>query len=600
MKEWRIKPVLPAEQKNLEEHLDISPLLARLLINRGYADPDSTRRYLTGSLKDLPNPFLLKGMNEAVDRLIRAIRQKEKIVVYGDYDVDGTCGTSLLLLFFKSLGNPVSFYVPHRMKEGYSLNTGALKKLKGEGIDVVITVDNGITANQEAEAARDLGIDVIVTDHHECPDELPRAYAVINPHRPDCPYPAKEICGTAVAFNLALALRMRLREEGFFGASLSEPNMKQFLDLVALATVADVVPLTGANRIFVKIGLEELNRSTRPGIVALKEAAGCGKTLSTADLGFRLGPRLNACGRLYDASKGVGLLTSENSGEARRLAQELNSANAERQGVEKQILREAIALLEADKETQQRMGHVLFQEEWHPGVIGIVASRLAEKYSRPVVMLGRDSFGADIPRLKGSARSFGGLNLIETLRACREHLIKCGGHKAAAGLTLLPERLENFKRAFDSAVRERADPEDFRPFLTLDAELRLEEIDSRLLTEVEKLKPFGVGNPAPLFCLRAVTPRFPRIVGERHLKFTAGRAGTAGGNGQPAGPPPVAGPNLNAIAFGMADLSHLLQNAVDLAFACELNEFNGVSSLVLNVKDIHPQTVQETFHASHG
>ncbi|MBI4411678.1 MAG: single-stranded-DNA-specific exonuclease RecJ, partial [Deltaproteobacteria bacterium] len=561
MKEWTFKPLFPDKQKQLEQQLKLSPLMARLLVNRGYDEPDRARTFLFPSLKDIPNPCLMRDMDKAVSRLVSAIAKKEKIIIYGDYDVDGTSGTSLLILFFRALEVPVDFYVPNRLREGYSLNPEALKKLKSEGAQLIITVDNGISAVYEAEVARELGIDLIITDHHECPEVLPKASAVINPQRPDCPYPAKEICGTGVAFNLALGLRQRLRDDGYFGETRLEPNMRQFLDFVSLATVADVVPLVGINRIFVKIGLEELSRSTRPAFIALKEACGLEGALTTTDLGFRLGPRVNACGRISDASMGVRLFVSRDLSEARSLAQELNAANQQRQNVEKDILKEAVDMLEADKEASNRMGHVLYRENWHPGVIGIVASRLVEKYSRPVVILGNDG-GV----LKGSARSYGGLNLVEALRACSEHLIKCGGHKAAAGLTLEAQKLDAFREAFEKKVRKEIGDKDLRPRLPVDAELSLAEINLALLDELSLLEPHGQGNPAPLFCLRGVQPRFHRIVGEKHLKFTATREKR----------------DVNAIAFGQASRLNLMNHPIDLAFACELNEFKGTSSIVLN------------------
>ncbi len=566
MKQWHIRSCSAEQIDLLSRELKISSLLARLLVLREIKSLEQADLFLNPALKNLPNPFLLKNMDRAVDRLIRAINQNEKITIYGDYDVDGTTATSLLLLFFREIGVMVDFYIPHRLREGYSLNRQALIDLKKKGTQIIITVDNGIAANDEAELTHELGIDLIITDHHEVPSVVPSAFAVINPLLDGSSYPCKMICGAAVAFNLMMALRSRLRENGFF-ENRREPNLKKYLDLVALATVADVVPLREVNRIFVRLGLEQIAKTEWSGLKALMEVSQVDKPDST-HLGFRLGPRLNACGRLYDASMGVKLLTSTDPAEARLLARELDSANRERQGVEDEILKEAVMKVESDSDFQKRMSHVLYDKKWHPGVVGIVASRLASLFNRPVVVLGEDKEG-----LKGSARTFGGLNLIETLRECETHLVKCGGHKAAAGVSLKEENLENFRMAFEKSVSARIGENDCLASLSLDDELDPAVINFEFLSHLERLEPFGEGNPEPLFFIRKVLAQYPKIVGENHVKFRL--------KGERY--------NLEAIGFRMAE--SFLQKSkgpVDLAFSCEAHHYKGNSSIQLTIKDFKP------------
>lgn len=564
MKQWSVKPIHKEEAESLSRQLQISPLIAQLLINRDIREVTKVEEFLFHSLKNLPNPFELKDMDKAVSRIVEAIQKKEKAVVYGDYDVDGTTATALLLRFFREIGYPIDFYIPHRLKEGYSLNEQAVRELHKKGAKVIITVDNGIMAMEEALLIKELGMDLIITDHHEVPDSLPVAHAIVNPHRKDCAYPSKEICGAGVAFNLVMALRQKLRAMNFF-REIEEPNLKKYLDLVALATVADVVPLTGANRILVKYGLQQINATLWPGLRALKEVSAVKGNVTATHLGFRLGPRLNACGRLYDATMGVELLISDDDEKALEIAAKLDSANRERQDLEKQIYRQAVDLLEKDPHRSQRMGHVLYQKGWHPGVLGIVASRLAERYCRPFILLGQDG-----ERLKGSARSYGGLNLIDALRSCDKWLIKCGGHKAAAGLSLYLDKLEDFQQNFEREVQSKLSEEHCIPRMKIDAELNLGEIDLRLLDELKLLEPFGQGNPEPLFCLKATQSRGGRVVGERHLKFQVEKENK----------------RADAIAFGMAEQTEMLKHSVDVAFICQLNEYRGLKSVVLNVRDL--------------
>lgn len=568
MKQWQFKPVDQEKIQELSKQLNISPLVSQLLINRHITDPVQAHAFLFNSLKNLPDPFLLKDIKLAVERIIQAITKKEKIVIYGDYDVDGTTGTSLLLLFFREIGYPVEYYIPHRIQEGYSLNPKALTHLKEKGAHVIITVDNGISAYDDSLVAQKLGLDLIITDHHHVPDKKPIALAIINPHQSDCPFPAKEICGSGVAFYLMMALRSRLRELGHFknqNERQREPQLKNYLDLVALATVADVVPLIGVNRIFVKQGITQMSQTKWPGLAALMKVSALSGKITASHLGFRLGPRVNACGRLYDASAGVKLLTSQSEQEAMPLAGELNRANQERQDVEAIILKEALEILEKDSGAKERMSHVLYSKNWHPGVIGIVASRIVERTCRPTIL-----FGQDGTLLKGSARSYGGLHLVKALGECKDLLVKFGGHQAAAGLSLEETRFEEFAKNFDQVAKKHLTIEGCQARLHIDSELPHQQINLEILKELDLLEPYGEANPQPLFCLRHIEPQSLRVVGQKHLKFNI----------------QFSHHQTEAIYFGKASLLNSLKGECDVAFSINKNDYQGRSSISLNVRDI--------------
>ncbi|MFO1463449.1 MAG: single-stranded-DNA-specific exonuclease RecJ [bacterium] len=564
-KRWLLTPFDPDLARHLETQQGLSPLLARILVQRKITEPSDIEKFLQPSLVHLPDPGLLQGMDRAVARLLRAIREREKIVIYGDYDVDGTTATALLLEFLREVGAEVDYYIPHRLREGYSLNVEALKKIKAGGARVLLTVDNGISARRESAAAREMGLDLIVTDHHEVPPELPEACAILNPKQAGDPFPGKELAGVGVAFYLTIALRKALREAGLLGDR--EPNLRQALDLVAIGTIADMAPLTGINRILVREGLKVLSRSARPGVRALKEVSGVEGEVAADQVAFRLGPRINAVGRLDDASFGVKLLMAREAVEALELARRLDRANLERQDLEDSIVREACAQVESEGLAQRRRSLVLFQEGWHPGVVGIVASRLVERYYRPAVVLSRDQDG-----LKGSARSIRNLNLVETLRECGEHLNRFGGHFYAAGLSLGRERLEAFSEAFEAAVRRRLSEEDFQPALRLDVESDLAMIQPQLLEELRRLEPFGLGNPEPVLLLRGLQVRESRIVGEKHLKLRVGE-----------------GPRqFGAIGFRMAEKLPPMSTPIDLACIPGWNEWNGNKNIELRMLDLRP------------
>ncbi|MFL5350187.1 MAG: single-stranded-DNA-specific exonuclease RecJ [Hyalangium sp.] len=564
---WVLPETVDQQAASLAGELGLHPLPARILLHRGYSTPEAAHAFLSDKLADLPDPFRMKGMAAATERLTRALRLGEKMTLYGDYDVDGVCSTALMTLFLRELGARPGTYIPHRLGEGYGLNIQAIEKLAAEGTKVLVTLDCGITATAEISRARDLGVDVVIVDHHTVPATLPPAVAVLNPHQPGCEYPTKTLCAAGVAFNLCMGLRKRLRDDGFF-ATRKEPNLRALMDLVAMATVADVVPLTGANRILVAHGVQELTAARRPGIRALKEAAGmeAAAPITAGQIGFRLGPRVNAAGRLHDASLGLQMLTSESLEEARSLAQLLDRANAERQGIESTILTEALKQAETRKDAR---GFVLYAEGWHPGVIGIVASRVVERFHRPTVMVGvNDGVG------KGSARSIEAFHLFDALSGCSDMLARFGGHKYAAGLTIEAGKLPAFREAFERIAAQRLTPEDMIPRCKVDAVVTPRDLDESAVEALQKLGPFGQGNPEPVLVLRRQMAR-PRVVtpktgyGSAHLKLAL-----------------VDAPQVDAIGFGMADRLTLVEGPVDLAFQVGVDTFRGQRRVSLRLKDL--------------
>ncbi len=442
---WRVYPCQPELVQELSCRHQLPELVARILLNRGLAQAQDIDAFLDPTLSQLLPPAGLQDLPEAAARLARAVARRETVIVYGDYDVDGLTATAVLRHFLESLGTRVISYIPSRLTQGYGLHAPALVEL-AEKAGVLVTVDCGISNAAEVAQARDLGLEIIVTDHHEPPSELPPALAVINPKRPDCGYAFKELAGVGVALNLVLGLRACLREQGWF-ADRPEPNIKDYLDLVALGTAADVAPLTGVNRILVSHGLKLLSEGRRPGIQALKEVAGLSEgPLSLRDVVFKLAPRINAAGRMGQSRAALELLLTEDRDQARQLARVLDRLNKERQ-VEQAVILEAAEAQIQRQGFQDRPALVLAEVGWHPGIIGIVAAKLVERYHRPVALLSQqDGLG------RGSARSVESFDLFAGLVACEEHLVQFGGHTAAAGFTLDLEKLETFRQAFETVV----------------------------------------------------------------------------------------------------------------------------------------------------
>lgn len=553
-----------ADTGALSAELGIAPLTVRILLGRGVSTVRGCRDFLDGRLAALPDPFLLQGMDAAVARLIQAIERGERIAVHGDYDVDGISGTALLVETLRGFGASVEYHIPLRLKDGYGLSAEALEKAAAGGAKVALSVDCGVSAVAEARLAASLGMDLIITDHHQPPELLPEAFAILNPHLPGCRFPFKDLAGVGVAFFLLAGLRKGLRERGVF-AGRAEPDLRHSLDLVALGTIADIVPLQGVNRMLTKVGLSVLAHGARPGIRALKEVAAVSE-MTCGAVGFRLAPRLNAAGRLEDAALGVQLMLEAVLAKARETARTLDGFNRQRQVIEQETLRQAIERLEEKGEGKER-SIVLADKRWHPGVIGIVASRLVERYHRPTVLIALEN-GLG----KGSARSISGFHLYRGLRRCQEHLAGFGGHEFAAGLTIEADRLDIFTADFEKVAREFLSEEDLLPRRAHDGEVSLEELDQAMVRELAALAPFGAGNPEPVFVASGVRAQQIRPVGEEHLRFTARQGGYS----------------LPCIAFGMANRQGELQGEVDLLFSPTLNTWQGAVSVQLRVKDFRP------------
>jgi single-stranded-DNA-specific exonuclease len=566
---WVLPGTSSADVEALTSTLALHPLAAQVLVHRGYTTAESASAFLADRLTDLPDPFLMKGMAKAVERICDALRERQLITLYGDYDVDGVCSTALLALFLRQLGATISTYIPHRLGEGYGLNPQAVERLAALGTRVLVTLDCGITSVAEISKANALGMDVVIVDHHSVPEALPPAWAVLNPHQRGCTYPTQHLCAAGVAFNFCLAIRKRLREQGFF-AQRKEPHLRSLLDLVALATVADVVPLTGANRVLVRHGLTEIAEARRPGMRALKEVCGVPALgpVSSGQVGFRLAPRINAAGRLHDASLGLQLLCAPDLESARPLAQALDAANLERQAIERQILAEALQQAEQGSTAKAL---VLHSRTWHPGVIGIVASRVVERFHRPTVMIAlEDAMG------RGSARSIAGFHLVTALEECAGHLVRYGGHRQAAGLSIEAARLPAFSEAFARIAAQKLTDDDIVPSCRVDALVSLSELSPEVAKGLEVLAPFGSGNPEPVFATRDVTAR-PRVVASRqegrasHLKLFFDSAS-----------------DVDAIGFGMGDRLGIVDRRIDLAYQISLEEWNGRERLSLKLKDLRP------------
>jgi len=559
-KRWIERTSNPCQVSSLMDELGILPLTARILVNRGLTTGSSAHDFLQAKLNSLPDPDLLPDMEIAVSRLEVALVKGERVSVHGDYDVDGITGTALLVESLRAFGAEVEYHIPSRMTDGYGLSGEAINRAAQNGCSLVVSVDCGISAVVEADLTNELGLDLIVTDHHQAPEKLPSCLALVNPHLSNNRFPWPDLAGVGVAFFLLLSLRRRLRENGWF-TERSEPDLRQGLDLVALGTIADMVPLVGVNRVLVRYGLQLLNGGGRQGINALKQVAEVTK-VSCGSVGFRLAPRLNASGRLGDATMGVRLLLGAAEGPVAELAAHLDRCNRERQQLEEQTLHEAIAAVEAGGVGTHSL--VLAEEGWHPGVIGIVASRLVERYYRPTVMIAlADGFG------KGSARSIHGFHLFAALGQAERNLEAYGGHAAAAGLSIKSNRINDFRKDFERVAAAELNADDLIPRLEYDGEVELADLQMSAVEQLAILAPFGIGNPQTSFVCRKLEVIAPQIVGEKHLRFRVSSQGV----------------ELGCIAFGMADRFDQLQGPIDLLFRPEINSFRGRDSVQLQVAD---------------
>ncbi len=562
-KRWIERGVSDQQVQALAQELGILPLTARALVGRGLEQPAAAREFLHARLNALPDPDLLPDMEVAVGRLVEALTKGERIAVHGDYDVDGITGTALLVETLRAFGAQVEYHIPLRMKDGYGLSGEAINRAAQAGCSLVLSVDCGVSAHAEAELAAELGIDLIVTDHHQPPPQLPQCLALVNPHLPANRFPWPDLAGVGVAFFVLVSLRRRLRENGWFSQRV-EPDLRQSLDLVALGTIADMVPLAGVNRMLVRFGLNLLDAGQRPGVAALKRVADVSQ-VSCGSVGFRLAPRLNAAGRLEDAALGVQLLLDEGGRSVEELAAHLDRCNRERQQLEEETLHRAIELVR--EQGGSPFSLVLAQEGWHPGVIGIVASRLVERFYRPTVMIAVEGGSG-----KGSARSIHGFHLFEALGSAAGHLNTFGGHAAAAGLALDASAIDSFRADFEQVARRNLQQQDLLPRIEHDGEVRLSELDQVVVEQLTELAPFGIGNPQPVFVSRGLVVDRPQVVGEKHLRFSV-LDGMV---------------RLGCIAFGMAERFAALEGPIDLLYRPEINRFRGRESVQLQVVDFKP------------
>jgi single-stranded-DNA-specific exonuclease len=559
---WVHKDILENEIDRLSAEAGISRLLAKVFVNRGFLDAGYVRNFLNPSLDGLHDPFLLKDMDTAVCRIMQAVECSERIVIYGDYDVDGVTSTSMLYNFLVSCGASVEFYIPDRIDEGYGLSINAIDRAVQNGASLLITVDCGITACDEVSYINSLNIQVIITDHHECKSILPGAYAVINPCRPDCNYPFKELAGVGVVFKLVHALCLKMK--------IGDVHMG-YLDLAALGTVADVVPLTDENRIIVKYGLPAMEKSLNPGIKALIAVSGLkDKQVTSYGAGFALAPRINAAGRIGNAARAVKLFTIADEKLADEIAAELNEENRYRQETESGIIQQVNSLVETGIDLEKEKVIIVAGKEWHHGIIGIVASKITEKYHRPCILLCEEK-----GLCKGSGRSIEGFNLFSALMHCENLLEKFGGHEMAAGLSLKTENLDEFKKLINKYADSVLTDTDLIPCIQVDAFAVKEDITLENIRELELLAPFGSGNPGPVFAYDGLRIAEIRTVGEnKHLKLKLEDKGL----------------NIDAIGFNMGDQSnrYSYSNTVDSVFTMEINIWNNLQKIQINLKDIRP------------
>jgi len=560
-KRWNIRFSNEKNIKNLVQKLSISPFIATFLTNRGINDPKEAKTFLEGDINDLHDPYLLKDMKKAIKHIKKTITNKEKIMLFGDYDVDGITGTTILSKIIKLIGGETKYYFPNRLTEGYGLNKGAIDDAKRENIKLIITVDCGICADKEISYAKSKCIDVIVIDHHEQIGSLPKAIAIIDPKQKGCNYPYKELAAVGVAFKVAQALI------GEYGLDFDEFSL---LDMVCLGTVADIMPLNGENRILVKNGLKQLMKTKNIGLRALIKVSDLEeKEISPGHISFRLGPKINASGRLDSADKVIRLFQTDSEGEAASIAQELHEQNINRQNIQQKVLDEAILKIKEEINLDKDICIILAKEGWHKGVIGIVASKIVEIYHRPTILISIDK---DIGF--GSGRSILNFHLLEAIDSCKKLFVNYGGHRQAAGIKINKENIEKLRKGINKYAKAKITREDLIPKINIDAELKLSQVSLNLINGINKLPPFGIGNPKPTFCsVNLSLEDHPRILKEKHIKMKLSDHITT----------------MEAIGFSMAYFyDKIVENTgqIHVAYFPELNEWMDNKTLTLNLKDM--------------
>jgi len=561
-KRWKIRPEAPTKKVvSLSAAININPYLSAILVQRGIEEFEQAKTYFRPSLNDLHDPFLMKGVKEGVERINAAIEEGEKILVYGDYDVDGTTSVSLVYTFLQEYSPTIDFYIPDRHSEGYGISFKGIEYAIENGFTLIIALDCGIKALEQVAFAKEKGVDFIICDHHKPGEEVPDAAACLDPKQDDCPYPYKELSGCGVGFKLMQAFCLH--------HGISQEKLYDYLDLVAISIASDIVPITGENRILTYFGLQKINERKRPGVKALVEVAGFKKDLNVTNVVFGLGPRINAAGRIKHAKASVDLLISATEAVALEHAQEINQKNATRKDLDSGTLLEALALIESDEVLIKAKSTVLFKNDWHKGVIGIVASKCIERYYRPTIILTESNNKAT-----GSARTVDGFDLYEAICECADLLEQFGGHTHAAGMTLKLENIPAFVKRFEEVVAQRILPEQLVPCIDIDVELPLDAINEKFYKVLHQMGPFGPGNMSPVFLTRNVVPMKARLLKDEHLKFCAQQGKM----------------ELDAIGFGMVEYNDLIQSGkpIDICYTIELNEYNGQQNIQLLLKDLRP------------
>ncbi|HZK64691.1 MAG TPA: single-stranded-DNA-specific exonuclease RecJ [Puia sp.] len=560
LKRWNIKNAGEEKTRALQQALKIHPALCMVLVARGIENFEQAKSFFRPEISALHDPWLMKDMDKAVARIMTAVERKEKILIFGDYDVDGTTGVACLFLMLRRICDAglLDFYIPHRHREGYGISRAGIDHAKENGFGLIVSVDCGIKSVDLVAYAAGHEIDFIICDHHLPETQLPVAVAILNPKQTGCHYPYKDLCGCGVAFKLITALAQTLKwteSEYFF-----------LLDLVAIAIAADIVPMTGENRVLAFLGLKKVNEDPNHGIRALMQLSGLTNPVSITSLVFMIAPRVNAAGRMDDARKVVQMFVSDHFEEALGLARLLHSDNADRKEADLLITEEALAIIEADEQMRNRKSTVVFCSHWHKGVVGIVASRLIEKYYRPTVVLTQSG-----EIVSGSARSVQGFNLYEAIHGCREFLIGYGGHYAAAGMTLAPEHVDLFSRKFEEIVSATIEPQFLIPQLNMDAEIQFRDISTSFYHILQQMEPYGPENTNPVFISRHVTDTgYSRLLKEKHIRFSLSQEKTV----------------IQGIGFNIADKFELLRQPVDIIYTLDEQTWNGVKSLQMKVIDL--------------
>lgn len=557
-KKWQICECDKEKVENIKNKYNLNSLLATILVNKNIIDKEKIRLFLEPNRNDFYDPYLINDMDIATDRIIKAINNQEKVIIYGDYDVDGITSITVLKSFLKDVGLQASYYIPNRLEEGYGLNKDAINKIAKQGYTLMITVDCGITAIEEVEYANSLGIETIITDHHEPGEELPNALAVIDNKRKDSKYPFRELAGVGVAFKVSQALSKKL--------NLKEETYLKYLDIVCVGTISDIVPLVDENRVITKLGMLLVKQTKNLGLRSILNSSGY-RQINSMAISFGVAPRINACGRLGDAEEALKLLLSTDIYEVNELTNKLNEHNRQRQEIEKSISKEAIEKIENEKLNENRT-IVVGGKNWHHGVIGIVSSKITEKYFKPSILLSLEENGI----AKGSGRSIPGFDLHEALMKCEDLLDKFGGHSMAVGLTLKQENLSEFYKRFENFAKE-SKIEEIVPIINVDAKIELSDINKKVIEDLRQLEPFGEANKMPIFALKNVKIDSIRSLSDgKHLKLTLREKNQV----------------ISAIGFNIGNLvnEYKIGDRIDIAGTLEINTYNGMENLQINIKDV--------------